>query len=118
MMAAAIQYVKIKPSGKLSLLLPRSMKYAFKNLLELFMNSNDDPKVDRSRVLKLISVALIGEVYMKNFANLSLVQNDVRITLTRSQALALWEMCQEHDQQAYIDAEMGNILMQLHQKLS
>lgn len=113
-----IQYVKVKTSGKVSVLIMSRMKYTFKNLLELFMNDKPKPQLDRTTVQHLTNVALMSEIYCKYYTHLHIVRDDVRILITRSQAYAFWELCQEYDHYAYNDAEMGNILMQLHQKIS
>lgn len=113
-----IQYVKAKPSGKLSILLTSRLKYIFKNLLELYMNDKPVERLTRFTSHQLTILALVNEIYCKYYTQLSQVRDDVRIIITRAQAYALWEMCNEYEHHAFGDAEMGNIWMQLHQKLT
>jgi hypothetical protein len=110
--------VKNLASGKVSVVIKGSLKGYFKNLLELFMNDSEKLKLNTHNVEMLTYIALINELYMKCNTELSMVKGDRKITLTKSQAYALWAMCQQYDDYAYTDPSMGGMLLQLHQKLS
>lgn len=112
------QYVTLTSKGKVRISVPGSLKYTFKNLLELFINDKVKGRLTRVTVGHLMEVANMDELYCKYHTQLCLMQGDVKLLLTLSQAYALWDLCQEYEKFAYTDAVMGDILMQLHQKLS
>lgn len=112
------QQVKITAKGKVIMHLSDSLKHYFKNFLELLMN-------DRAKTaLTIISAkdhcytALVSELYSKYLAQLSFVTGDTRVALTLAQAYALWELSQDYEHFAFAHPQMGNLLMELHQKLS
>lgn len=110
--------IKITNKGKVSMALPHHLKYLFKNMLELFINDHErHVQLDLKSVHDHLSVALMDEIYRKYHTQLSLINGDIKIQLTLSQAYALWYLCQMHEDLVYSDPSMGNLLMQLHQKL-
>jgi hypothetical protein len=113
-----LKLVDITTKGKVRITLPSSMKYPFKQLLEMFMNDRVEWKLNVNTAPRLINIALINEVYCKHHMQLSMLNGEAKLLLTLAQAHAFWMLCQEYDQVALVDAGMGGILMQLHQKLS
>jgi hypothetical protein len=113
-----MERVKITNKGKVSLYLSKGLKPFFKNLLELFINNKPNGQLNADTAPNRINVLLANEIYIKYHTQLSLIPGDVKLLITLSQATALWILCQEYDQYAFQDAEMGNTLVQLHQKLS
>lgn len=103
------QLVKINGSGRLSITLSRSAKPALFDLIERSASR-------RTKLFELkMRQALLSEIYLKYFTVLQLDRVN-RILLTPAQAYALW-FAYGYD---YKDnnAELANIMMQLHQKLS
>lgn len=112
-------YVKVTTTGKVRFALTSSMKHSLKVLLELFISDQlNRRKLDASTCADLVNFSLMNEIYTRHFAQLSLINGPAKLSLTISQAYAFWYMCQQYDQHAYGSAEIGGLLLQLHQKLS
>lgn len=115
------QLVKITSSGKVCIMLGKSLKVTFLQCLEGVLTGKEwanRVKLDAASVGNKIHFATLSEIYTRHFTTLNMLNQESRLLLTVSQALTLWELSQEYDVNFYNDPEMGNLLMQLHQKLS
>ena len=115
--------VKITATGKVSVMLSRGLKMSLLNLLQVFINTLRDERRQRGNltVMKVdthISLAVIEEMFVKYHTQLHLIDRECRLPLSMAQALVFWSMCQCNDHLWNDDAEMGNLLMELHRKLS
>ncbi len=115
------QLVKITPKGKLSIRLDGRFKIFFVAMIEKLMGEleyfNAHP-LDMKTVEGKKNFALVSEIYYLHFVQFNMINSPVKLSLTMSQALCLWQMACEYDNAFFADAEMGNLLMQIHQKLS
>ena len=113
------QLVKITSKGKVNIVISKNIKALLKHLFEQAINDwvTKFP-LTLEQAHTRIPILLIQEIYTKYFMELHVVNHDTKMILTRAQAIVLWVMAQEYDQEAYANAEMGAMLLQLHQKLS
>jgi hypothetical protein len=113
-----LQLVRITPTGRISLRISILLKPVIKDILEDYINN---AVVGKDLVVwseTLISKALIEEMYKRYYTFLH-TRSEGRVTVTRAQALALWEVLYAaDDEDDVINPQLGNFYMQLHQKLS
>jgi hypothetical protein len=114
------QLVKKNSKGKFSLQLSGSLRVVFLHCIEMLLSelawAGKHP-LDGMTVSSKVQFAIISEIYTRHYTTLHMGSKTCRVLLTMPQALTLWELSQEHDQDFYVSPEMGNLLMQLHQKL-
>lgn len=114
--------VKITPTGKYSIRVSAQLKGFLLTLLYTFLE-NLNNEVARTRLAAFnndvrILRALIDEIFCKYHTQLSIINRDGKLVLTVAQAHALWELCQQYDQEAFMHPEMGHLLMELHKKMN
>lgn len=107
------QIVKVNQSGRISLILSRSLKPVMLHLIE---HSIIPKKASEGFLIKWMRYSLLAEVYGKYYTVLHLDRVN-RLLITPAQACALWLAWSDlHDD--CDTPELGNLMMQLHQKLS
>jgi hypothetical protein len=113
------QLVKLTSKGKVNIVISKNIKALLKHILEQSINDwKPESLFKLSTAITSLRYCLAQEIYTKYFAELHVVNRDSKLVLTRAQATSLWVLSQEYDQDAYSNAEMGAMLLQLHQKLS
>jgi hypothetical protein len=117
-------YVKLTGKGKLSIMLTTNVKSYLKRYLEDTLTQyTQQPKgqLNEGTIDWRIQMELLGEIYAKLFTELNLYR-DSKVQLSKSEALALWWMYQEEVDLPFPSFStippVGNLFMQLHQKLS
>jgi hypothetical protein len=114
------QYVKLTSKGKVSIYLTGTMRGLFLYMIEqmlTFTESSTRDCLSMRNAAERVRFALVSEIYTRHFASFSLLRNDLKLLLTPAQALAFWQLSQEYDFKPEHDPQMGDMLMQLHQKL-
>lgn len=104
-----VHLVKINRSGRFSIMLSRSLKPVFLDMVQKSASR-------RTKLFELkMRQALLSEIYTKHFAMLHL-DRETAMLVSPAQAYALW-FAYGYD---YINEnpELANLMMQLHQKLS
>lgn len=120
-MAKQIHLIKITSKGKVSIAISESLKGFFLSFLESVQQHNHNMTVvrlDDVSAPEKMRLALINEVYMRHYTMLSMLGNQGRLLVTLPQALALWTYAQDYQNEVRKHPELGNLFMQLHQKLS
>lgn len=114
--------VKLSAKGKMVFTLEGVLKQFFASVLETLMRELEplcNQGLDMSTVEYKKNFALVSEIYHAHFVQFNLVNSQaIKVRLTMSQAFCLWQLANEYEQVAFTDPAMGNLLMQLHQKLS
>ena len=115
--------VKITETGRVKLRLSKSLKPTFFHLLQLFLQYMDE-NVKRNRKLDYnnndtrVYAALLQEVFVKHHTQLSIIDQESKINLTRAQAHTFWGCCMLWNDDAFDNPEMGGMLVELHKALS
>jgi hypothetical protein len=117
----ATPLVRITPRGKVSMLLSSANKAAITSLLEGYLQHNAwclRTRLDGLHYYDKIRYATVSELFTKHYTTLHLVLDQSRIILTRVHALELCHILSTHTDLGHTNPELGNLYMQLHQKLS
>lgn len=115
--------VKITETGRVKLRLSKSLKTEFLRVLILFIQYTDD-NIRRDRKLTYhnndsrVYNASLQEVFLKHHTQLSIIDQESKITLTRVQAHVFWGCCMEWSDDAFQNPQMGGMLVDLHKALS
>lgn len=114
--------VKMTAKGKLCVSLQGVLKAFFVSVLEQLIHELEplcNTSLDMSTVEYKKNFALVSEIYFTHFVQFNLVnEQEIKVRLTMSQAYCLWQLANEYEGIAFSDPAMGNLLMQIHQKLS
>lgn len=111
--------VRITTTGKLSFLVGPQSKKDVLALLESGANArwkHRNAKLEMGTVNGHVHVAILHDLFVKYETSLNRYPSPTRMLLSRSEALVLWGRMQ-HDLE-FFNPETGNLVMQLHQKLS
>jgi len=117
------EVVKLTKAGKFSITLSESVKPLFKQQLEWFVNGlyeclRDNKKVTTDNNAESIYYYAINEVLMRYQRSLPWRKGTIKLILTRVEAHVYWELCMTHFALPNNNPEIGNILMELHRRLS
>jgi hypothetical protein len=114
-----VQLVRITPGGKLSVVLMQQVKAPLFVMLTNKVSGKKSKNLDLHTVDVAMYMSLIEEMFMKHHTEFSLYR-DGKILLTRAEALALWVLFQDAIEAPgnQLHPALGNLNMQLHQKLS
>lgn len=119
----ARELVRLTSKGKVSITLPAAgtLKPFFVIMLEKLMTEVEyaaNTALSMDNAAARTKFALLSEVYLRHMMTFNLVtRQDVKVLLTIPQAIAIWELSQDYSSMFISNPEMGNLLMQLHQKL-
>lgn len=112
--------IKLTSKGKLSVHVSESMQFALLSLIEAAVHRNlpvRNTMLDADTQCEKMRLSLITEIYVRHYTTLSLINRGGRMLLTLAQAIALWSYWLEYSDE-FSNPEMGNLFMQLHQKLT
>lgn len=118
---SAKQLIKLTSKGKVSISMSASLKPFFLTFIETVQQRNElfnALKLEEETAIERMRLALVCEVYMRHLVNLSMINQPGRLLLTLAQAHALWTYWMDYYNEFSKHPEMGNLFMQLHQKLS
>jgi hypothetical protein len=120
-MTAKTHIVKLSAKGKVLIKLEGTCKMYFVQLLEAIMRQLEhytNQNIDMRTIDGKKNFALMSEIYYNHFVQFNMLHVPCMVSLTMSQALCLWQMAVEYDNDITLNPELGNLLMQIHQKLS
>lgn len=113
--------VTTTPKGKVSLRLSKSIKPHVLSLLEAFLAGLSESATGRLTLASnqdRVNRMLVEEVFVRYYTQLSIIDRESTMLLTRAQAHVIWGLCQRYPAHpSYFSAEVGNLLMQLHKTL-
>lgn len=118
---SAHQLIKITSKGKVSIVIGDSLKPFFLNILEDIQHRNAHVaamKLTEDIAMERMRLCAINEIYVRHFTMLSMINQPGRLLITWAQALALWTYYMDYFAQYSKHPELGNLFMQLHQKLT
>jgi hypothetical protein len=116
------ELVKLSAKGKIIISLQGVLKQFFAHMVERLMQELEplcNTSLDMSTVEYKKNFALVSEIYFIHFVQFNMLNGQpIKVRMTISQALCIWQLANDYEEIAFTDPAMGNLLMELHRKLS
>lgn len=115
--------VKINKKGRITLTLIPSQAMLIKPILEglimgLELIGKHNTCLNMSNAKDKVYLDLLQDIYTKHYTLLDVKSDKYQLTISKAQAVVLWELGQIYESIVYCHPVMNNIMFLLHQKLS